>query len=43
MPPSAIAYAELYVADDRDAAGFLVDSLGFVPDARPPVHRAAQR
>ncbi|MFE0872869.1 4-hydroxyphenylpyruvate dioxygenase [Streptomyces rochei] len=31
MPPSAIAYAELYVADDRDAAGFLVDSLGFVP------------
>ncbi|MDO0915401.1 4-hydroxyphenylpyruvate dioxygenase [Streptomyces sp. DT2A-34] len=31
MPPSAIAYAELYVTDDRDASGFLIDSLGFVP------------
>lgn len=31
MPPSDIAYAELYVADDREASGFLVDSLGFVP------------
>ncbi|MGW0424958.1 4-hydroxyphenylpyruvate dioxygenase [Streptomyces sp. NPDC003015] len=33
MPPHAIAYAELYVADDREAAGFLTDSLGFVPVA----------
>lgn len=33
MPPLAIAYAELYVADDREAAGFLTDSLGFVPVA----------
>ncbi|MFH8500502.1 4-hydroxyphenylpyruvate dioxygenase [Streptomyces coeruleorubidus] len=31
MPPSAIAYAELYVTDDRDASGFLIDGLGFVP------------
>ncbi|MGA4846190.1 4-hydroxyphenylpyruvate dioxygenase [Streptomyces sp. G5(2025)] len=31
MPPRAIAYAELYVTDDRAAAGFLIDSLGFVP------------
>ncbi|MEU3853339.1 4-hydroxyphenylpyruvate dioxygenase [Streptomyces sp. NPDC029554] len=33
MPPHAIAYAELYVADDREAAGFLADSLGFEPVA----------
>ncbi|MEU2537251.1 4-hydroxyphenylpyruvate dioxygenase [Streptomyces iakyrus] len=33
MPPCAIAYAELYVTDDRDASGFLIDSLGFVPVA----------
>ncbi|MFD3871226.1 4-hydroxyphenylpyruvate dioxygenase [Streptomyces sp. NPDC058623] len=33
MPPSAIAYAELYVSDDREATGFLIDSLGFAPVA----------
>ncbi|MDR3080487.1 MAG: 4-hydroxyphenylpyruvate dioxygenase [Streptomyces sp.] len=33
MLPNAIAYAELYVTDDREAAGFLIDSLGFVPVA----------
>lgn len=33
MPPSAIAYAELYVAEDREATGFLIDDLGFVPVA----------
>ncbi|MGW0394914.1 4-hydroxyphenylpyruvate dioxygenase [Streptomyces sp. NPDC003042] len=33
MPPSAIAYAELYVSDDREATGFLIGSLGFVPVA----------